>query len=256
MLVTATDMKNSFGKYLKSVTNDNEDIIITKNNERVARLVPYITDIDKYFSIRENALDYQYERRKVSYEEFMQIYEKSDSRMEFINGEIFLLASPNIFHQEILGDLYLLFKQYFKEKKCKPYLAPFDVHFKKQNIKDPDVMQPDLIVLCDIDNNVTVKGRYMGTPALTLEILSPSTKTKDVIYKLNTFMTSGVSEYWIVDPDTRKITIYSFIDYRVDKMETYKNGETASSEIFEGLTVNIDDLFDTLNIFNHPMPDD
>ncbi|HCS72387.1 MAG TPA: type II toxin-antitoxin system Phd/YefM family antitoxin, partial [Clostridiales bacterium] len=177
MLVTATDMKNSFGKYLKSVTNDNEDIIITKNNERVARLVPYITDIDKYFSIRENALDYQYERRKVSYEEFMQIYEKSDSRMEFINGEIFLLASPNIFHQEILGDLYLLFKQYFKEKKCKPYLAPFDVHFKKQNIKDPDVMQPDLIVLCDIDNNVTVKGRYMGTPALTLEILSPSTKT-------------------------------------------------------------------------------
>jgi prevent-host-death family protein len=256
MLVTATDMKNSFGKYLKSVTNDNEDIIITKNNERVARLVPYITDIDKYFSIRENALDYQYERRKVSYEEFMQIYEKSDSRMEFINGEIFLLASPNIFHQEILGNLYLLFKQYFKEKKCKPYLAPFDVHFKKQNIKDPDVMQPDLIVLCDIDNNVTVKGRYMGTPALTLEILSPSTKTKDVIYKLNTFMTSGVSEYWIVDPDTRKITIYSFIDYRVDKMETYKNGETASSEIFEGLTVNIDDLFDTLNIFNHPMPDD
>ncbi len=256
MLVTATDMKNSFGKYLKSVTNDNEDIIITKNNERVARLVPYITDIDKYFSIRENALDYQYERRKVSYEEFMQIYEKSDSRMEFINGEIFLLASPNIFHQEILGDLYLLFKQYFKEKKCKPYLAPFDVHFKKQNIKDPDVMQPDLIVLCDIDNNVTVKGRYMGTPALTLEILSPSTKTKDVIYKLNTFMTSGVSEYWIVDSDTRKITIYSFTDYKVDKMETYKNGETASSEIFEGLTVNIDDLFDTLNIFNHPMPDD
>lgn len=256
MLVTATDMKNSFGKYLKSVTNDNEDIIITKNNERVARLVPYITDIDKYFSIRENALDYQYERRKVSYEEFMQIYEKSDSRMEFINGEIFLLASPNIFHQEILGDLHVLFKQYFKGKKCKPYIAPFDVHFKKQNIKDPDVMQPDLIVLCDIDNNVTVKGRYMGTPALTLEILSPSTKTKDVIYKLNTYMTSGVSEYWIVDPDTRKITIYSFTDYKVDKMETYKNGETASSEIFEGLTVNIDALFDTLNIFNHSISDD
>lgn len=256
MLVTATDMKNSFGKYLKSVTNDNEDIIITKNNERVARLVPYITDIDKYFSIRENALDYQYERKKVSYEEFMQIYEKSESRMEFINGEIFLLASPNIFHQEILGDLYLLFKQYFKGKKCKPYMAPFDVHFKKQNIKDPDVMQPDLIVLCDIDNNVTVKGRYMGTPTLTLEILSPSTKTKDVIYKLNTYMTSGVSEYWIVDPDTRKITIYSFIDNKVDKMETYKNGETASSEIFEGLTVNIDELFDTLNIFNHSMSDD
>jgi len=256
MIVNATDMKNSFGKYLKSVINDNEEIIITKNNERVARLVPYIADIDKYFSIRENALDYQYERKRVSYEEFMQIYENSDMRMEFINGEIFLLASPSIFHQELLGNLYVLFKRYFKDKKCKPYLAPFDVHFKKQNIKDPDVMQPDLIVLCDIDNNVTDKGRYMGIPALTLEILSSSTKTKDMIYKLNTYMTSGVSEYWIVDYNTRRITIYSFIDYKMDKMEVYKSGEVARSEKFKGLSVNIDELFDALNIFGQVSIDD
>jgi Uma2 family endonuclease len=127
-------------------------------------------------------------------------------------------------------------------------MAPFDVHFKKQNIKDPDVMQPDLIVLCDLENNITDKGRYTGTPTLALEILSPSTRTKDMIYKLNTFMTSGVSEFWIVDPDIRRITIYSFKDNNVDKMEVYKKGEIALSEVFEGLKVDVSDVFDSIDL--------
>ncbi|HZK71642.1 MAG TPA: Uma2 family endonuclease [Clostridia bacterium] len=110
------------------------------------------------------------------------------------------MSSPNIFHQAILGNLLVLFKEHFKGKKCRPFLAPFDVHFRKKDIKDPDVMQPDLIVLCDLENNINEKGRYLGTPTLTLEILSPSTKSIDMVYKLNTFMTSGVSEFWIIDP--------------------------------------------------------
>jgi prevent-host-death family protein len=246
MIATASIIKNNFGQYLKHVMEDNGEIIITKNNIRVARLVPYVSDIERYFTVRENAINYDYHNNTVSYEEFMEIYEKSNARMEFINGQIFMMSSPNIYHQSILGNLYILFKEYFKGKKCSPFIAPFDVHFKKKDIKDPDVMQPDLIVLCDLENNINEKGRYMGTPALTIEILSPSTRSIDMVYKLNTFMTSGVSEFWIVDPDGKKITIYTFTDLQVDKMEVYKAGESAVSEIFDGLSVDIDLLSDDL----------
>ena len=41
MITTASDLKHHFGKYLKHVTNENDEIIIAKNNTRVARLVPY-----------------------------------------------------------------------------------------------------------------------------------------------------------------------------------------------------------------------
>jgi prevent-host-death family protein len=243
MLATATEMRNNFSHYLTQVTDENKEVIITKNNIKVARLVPYVSDIEKYFTMRENAVNYDYHRKTVSYEEFMEIYENTSTRMEFINGEIFIMGSPNFFHQAILGDLYVLFKEYFKEKKCRPIIAPFDVHFKKQEIKDPDVMQPDLIVLCDLENNINEKGRCMGTPTLTLEILSPSTRSIDMLYKLNTFMASGVSEYWLVDPDNQMITIYTFIDYEIDKMKVYKNEETAKSEIFEGLSVDVKLIF-------------
>jgi prevent-host-death family protein len=246
MLATSSDVKNNFGKYMKHVTEEDGEIIITKNNVRVARLVPYVSDIEKYYTVRENAADYDYNKKTVSYEEFMEIYEKSNTRMEFINGEIFIMSSPNINHQSILGDLYSIFKEYFKGKKCKPFMAPFDVHFRKKDIKDPDVMQPDLIVLCDLDdkNNINEKGRYLGTPTLTIEILSPSTRSIDMVYKLNTFMTSGVSEFWIADPVNQRITIYTFVDLQVDKMEVYKIGEVATSEIFPGLLVEVKLLFD------------
>jgi len=244
MFASASEMKNGFGQYLKHVTDENGEVIITKNNIRVARLVPYVSDIEKYYTVKENALLYEYNKKTVSYEEFMDIYEKSDARMEFINGEIFVLGSPNIFHQEILGNLHVLFKEFFKGKKCRPYLAPFDCHFRKKNIKDPDVMQPDLIVLCDMENNINEKGRYMGTPAFTLEILSPSTRSIDMVYKLNTFMTSGVAEYWIVDIDNKWVTAYSFTDMKVAHMDIYKVGDTLHSTEFHGFSVDIGNLFE------------
>jgi prevent-host-death family protein len=245
VVITATELKQNFGKYLDLVERQN-DVVITKNGAKVARLTPYVTDIEQYFTVRENALDYQYGGKKVSYEEFMEIYEKSTLRMEFINGEIYLLGSPNIGHQEILGRLHLIFTEYFKGKKCRVFLAPFDVHFKKKDLKEPDVMQPDILVACDLEDNVTAKGRYMGTPTLVIEILSDSTRSKDMIDKLNTYRLSGVKEYWIIDQKQQNIMVYDFDNYEIDKYKTFEKGAVAQSLVFDGLAADVTSLFDDL----------
>jgi prevent-host-death family protein len=245
IVITATELKKNLGKYMKCVEQQT-DVVITKNGRKFARLTPYVTDIEQYFTVRENALDYQYGGKKVSYEEFMEIYEKSTLRMELINGEIHLLASPSIHHQEILGRLHLIYNEYFTGKKCRVFLAPFDVHFKKKEIKDPDVMQPDILVACDLENNVTEKGRYMGTPTLVLEILSESTRSKDMIDKLNTYMLSGVKEYWIIDTKNGNILIYNFEDYEIDRFKGFEKGQIASSIVFKGLSVKVEELFSDL----------
>ncbi len=246
LVITATELKQSLGKYLAFVEEENNDAVITKNGKKIARLTPYITDIEQYFTVRENALDYQYGGKRVSYEEFMKISEKSSLRMEFINGEIHILSSPTISHQEILGRLHLLFAEYFRDKKCRVFLAPFDVHFKKKDLKEPDVMQPDLLVVCDLENNVTEKDRYMGTPTLVIEILSESTRKKDMVDKLNTYMLSGVEEYWIVDPKQKKIMIYSFKDCEIDKYKIFEKEEISQSLIFEALSTDNKNLFNQL----------
>jgi Uma2 family endonuclease len=166
--------------------------------------------------------------------------------MEFINGEIQLLASPNLGHQEIIGRLYLIFSEYFKGKKCRVFLAPFDVHFRKKDFKEPDVMQPDLLVACDVENHVTEKGKYMGTPTLVVEILSEGRRSKDMIDKLNTYRLSGVKEYWIVDPKQENIMVYGFADYEIEKYQTYQQGDVAGSWVFTGLLADITGLFEEL----------
>ncbi|HAA24787.1 MAG TPA: prevent-host-death protein [Ruminiclostridium sp.] len=240
--ITATELKENLGKYLDYAIA-NHEIVITKNGKKAARLSPYITDIERYLMMKEEAHDYQYGGKKVSYDEFMEIYEKSNLRMEFINGEIFLLSSPGTYHQEISGRLYLIFAEYLKGKKCKAFYAPFDVHFRKKGFKEPDVMQPDLLIACDLENNINEKGRYMGTPALVVEILSDGTRSKDMVEKLNTYMLSGVREYWVVDPKKKIILLYGFKDEKVDEFHDFKAPDILKSYYFEGLEADLDSIY-------------
>lgn len=242
VVVTATELKQNFGKYLDYVEQQN-DVVITKNGVKAARLTPYVTDIEQYFTVRENALDYRYGGKKVSFEEFAQISAKSTLRMELLNGEIYIMTSPNIGHQEILGRLYLIFSEYFKGKKCRPFLAPFSVVFKKKDLKEPDVLQPDLLVICDLEDHINDKKRYTGIPTLVIEILSESTRSRDMVDKLNTYMLSGVKEYWIIDTRRESMMIYSFTDNGIDELKVFEKGNAASSVAFKGLSADVEGLF-------------
>ncbi len=241
-VITATELKSNLGKYL-SIASEDQEVIITKNGKKAIRLTPYISDIERYFTVKENALDYQYGGKKVSYEEFMEIYEKSDLRMEYINGEIVLLSSPSTFHQDISGNLHMIFRNFLKGKACKVFYAPFDVHFFKKDFKNPDVMQPDLLIACDLEDKVTEKGRYMGTPTLVVEILSPGTRSRDMVDKLNTYMLSGVKEFWIVDPKQETVLVYGFKDFGIDVHTTYRKDEVIQSYWFENLEAPVNDVF-------------
>lgn len=243
-VITATELKSNLGKYLDMVSNDQE-VIITKNGKKAIRLTPYINDIERYFTVKETALDYQYGGKKVSYEEFMEIYENSELRMEYINGEIILLSSPSTFHQDISGNLYIIFRSYLQGKPCKAFYAPFDVHFFKKDLKTPDVCQPDLLIACDLENTVTEKGRYMGTPTLVVEILSTSTRSRDMVDKLNTYMLSGVKEYWVIDLKNKSVLLYGFKDYKIDAFITYRKNEALQSYWFTNLEVPVKEIFNT-----------
>ncbi len=242
-VITATELKKNLGKYLDYVNNDNE-VVITKNGKKAIRLAPYITEIERYFTVKEKALDYQYGGKKVSYEEFMEIYENSDLRMEYINGEIIIMGSPNTFHQDISGNLHVILRNYLKGKPCKVFYAPFDVHFLKKNFKVPDVMQPDLLIAYDLENNVNENDRYMGTPTLVVEILSPSTRSRDMVDKLNIYMLSGVKEFWVVNPKDKTVIVYGFKDNEIDLFISYKKEEMITSYWFNQLEVSLKDIFE------------
>lgn len=69
---------------------------------------------------------------------------------------------------------------------------------------------PDVIVVCDRDK---IKGfGIYGAPDFIAEILSPSTRYKDLSIKVMKYADAGVREYWIVDPKKKVLIVYNFME--------------------------------------------
>jgi prevent-host-death family protein len=252
MYVSSSRIQNNFGKYLRAC--EEENVIITKNGKKRALLLGYPRDNDG-FEAGEPHVDYGTSPRKhtgVTYREFLELTEQSEQRYELIDGVVYAMASPSFTHQSVVGRLYMLFARHFEShQKCKPYLSPFDVDLVRESIRkkrevtedDINVVQPDLMVLCDTEGHIDEKDRYKGTPALVIEILSPSSRSKDKIKKLDLYMDGGVAECWIVDPEALTISVFTFASHELDRDAVYPVGSVAASKLFPGLEVAVEEVF-------------
>jgi prevent-host-death family protein len=236
MKVSSTELQNNFGKYLK-FAEANEEIIVTRNGRDIARLVC----IEQSDRVKEGAAEYRTRGEWVTYEEFLDLVEQSDQRFELIDGVVYNLASPSYKHQHAVHELHGAFYNWFKGKSCKPLTSPFDVTIQKEE-NNICVVQPDILVICDREN-INDIGQYKGVPALVVEVLSLSTRTKDLVKKLELYMQCGVKEYWIVDPMNQQVQVYELDDQNISNMQTYKGNVSAESFLFEGLSVPLNDMF-------------
>jgi prevent-host-death family protein len=237
MKVPSTEVQNNFGKYLK-IAAELEDVIVTRKGYEVAKIVP----CEERSIVAEEAANYIFnDRWKVTYEEFLNMVENSDLRYEYIDGEVYLLSSPVYSHQVCVVEIQGIFHNWFKGKKCRPLTSPFDVTLikSKENI---NVVQPDIIVICDIDK-IDAYGKYKGVPTLAVEVLSRSTRRKDMLKKLDLFMQTDVREYWIVDPDKKEVSVYSFEKHDIADHDTYIGDMIVKSKVFIGLEVRLADIF-------------
>lgn len=241
MKVSATDMKNYFGSYLKKCKE--EAIFITKNDRIIAKLSSYDDPSDGYFMIKEGSAAYTYSGKRVTYEEFLKITEGNEERFEYIDGEVFLLYSPGMKHQIILSNMFVDMMNWFKGKKCRVFAAPFDVTLTNEEFDSKNVVQPDLLVSCDYNEQRDERDRYTGIPALVVEILSPQTRSRDHVRKLNVYMVGGVSEYWVVDPKDMKVVQYNFVEKELTEMLIYGHSDVVKSIYFKGLEISTTDIF-------------
>ena len=117
-----------------------------------------------------------------------------------IAGTMFILADG--LNQLINGNIITLFNVALKECiKCR-VLVECDWEISKDNVTRPDIM-----IICDISGKWD-KKRNLITPVLIVEILSISTKNKDMGYKKELYGTTGVKYYIIADPQEKLLLIY------------------------------------------------
>lgn len=255
MKVTSTEIKNAFGKYLRICSV--EPVYITKNGEVIAKLLNH-TEADeiiedsinlrKVFNV-DDAMNRMYEanrvaeavekynlsRIKMSYEEFASMNEDATQRYEYIDGEVYLLGALSVFHQRIVSRFHIAMDRYLEGKACDVFVSPFDVTLlRKGNANFTNIVQPDLLVVCDWKKDTDEKGRYIGTPKLLVEVLSPGNSNKEMFTKLDLYRDSGVSEYWVIDPVRCNAIVYLFENYSIAKVMTYTEHDVCESFVYPG----------------------
>jgi Uma2 family endonuclease len=148
-------------------------------------------------------------------------------RVELIKGWIYKMSpAPRRYHQKLSWNLERSLDNYLLDKGCHLYHAPFDVRLIKNkgtNEEINTVVQPDICVICDLDK--LDDAGCLGSPNLIVEILSDSTAKKDYNEKFNLYEENGVQEYWIANPATKTIEIFSLIDEKYESLGLFSEAE-------------------------------
>ena len=134
-----------------------------------------------------------------------------EGRLELIDGKVFdLSGASNTAHQRVIVALAFQVYRFFSERAFgEVFIAPFDVRLPV-SIEPDDavgtVVQPDVLVVCDPEK--IDKFGCRGAPDWVIEVISPSTASKDQMLKRKIYERHGVREYWLVHPGDRTLTVY------------------------------------------------
>ena len=115
MEITSTEAQNNFGQYMKFA--EFEDIIVTRNGKRAIVIKAYRVPKETYSIVAEKAEAYGFKGSRISYEEFLKLSESSEERYEYIDGEVYLLASPVFDHQTAITEILNILYNRLKAKK-------------------------------------------------------------------------------------------------------------------------------------------
>ena len=130
-----------------------------------------------------------------------------ERRVELIDGVFYDMSSPTTYHQLIAAKLHAMILSWIEQNKgsCMPFMSPVDVQLDCDN---KTIVQPDVLVLCD--KSKITRPRIVGAPDFVAEVLSKSTRKKDLFIKLSKYKNAGVREFWIIDPDKKTVMVWDF----------------------------------------------
>ncbi len=176
-----------------------------------------------------------------SFEEYCQYDDGTNTRYELENGQLLAMTPPSFRYILIADKLGDIFKQEIARLELSLYClreAGVRIFDSKSRIADLMIISKD-----EVMETLDGAGIYQSVPSLIVEIVSPESATRDYRYKRTEYAAIAVPEYWIVDPQEKKVTILIFNEGLYD--ETVFSGvEKIASPQFDALDISSQELFE------------
>ena len=163
----------------------------------------------------------------------------SGPRYQLINGVLVEMSGATLAHQSFLLELSLeLSAQVRATSIGRIVIAPYDVHIDRYN-----TFQPDLMYVSNDRLHILEQLAATGSPDVVVEILSDSTRRRDLNEKLPVYAANGVREVRIVDLDAITVTVHSGDGSAFAPVRTFAASDTLTSNAMPGVAVDLGPIF-------------
>ncbi|MBA2521336.1 MAG: Uma2 family endonuclease [Chloroflexia bacterium] len=176
----------------------------------------------------------------MTYDELLELPDLGD-HYELIDGVLIVPPASSWMHADMIAALLrILFAHVPARQPGKVLTAPVDVRLSSVR-----VLQPDIVYISPERRHLLTTNRAIsGAPDLVAEVLSPSNRRHDLDVKFAIYEQVGVREYWIVNLERERLTMFVLHEGRF--VERPHEGGIARSTVLPGLDVDISALFANL----------
>ena len=136
---------------------------------------------------------------------------------EIIGGKNFPFPSETPIEDQIRWRIIVSLAKYFMATKNGYVYGHVDVYFDDENIFVPDLS----VVMKEREQIIAQGDMIRGAPNMVVEVLSRSTRKRDLTVKKDTYEAYGVREYWIVDPWAKSVDVYLLRDGKYEFDDEY-----------------------------------
>ncbi|MDZ4727401.1 MAG: Uma2 family endonuclease [Leptospira sp.] len=176
----------------------------------------------------------KYAGLKVSREEYLSLPDDGFN-YDMIDGVLTLSPSGFFDHGKIANRFGHTLQNYLDRNSSGELTIETDIFLPDGG----DVLRPDISFILN-ENLSIVKGHIHGVPDLICEVLSDSTRSRDLGVKADRYLLNGVKEYWIVDPKVKEIQVW----INLNQKEWEKiSGDVLNSKLLSGFLITKGSLF-------------
>jgi len=176
-------------------------------------------------------------RKRHTYADYEKLPEGAPYQL--IGGELVMTPAPTPYHQRISMEIEYALVQFVKATGIGVILdAPIDVY-----LSETETYQPDIIFISKERLTIIGEKKIEGAPDLVVEILSPATAYYDLRHKMQVYETSGVREYWIVDPVEKTVELYENAGGVFSIFSKAREKGSVRSKLLQGFEIDLVKIF-------------
>jgi Uma2 family endonuclease len=167
-----------------------------------------------------------------------ELFKANLQQCELLEGDLVMMSPAGFDHGGIAGNIAVALGGFVKSRSLGAVVTAepgFQLAHDPDTVRVPDVafVRADRIPPCG------VKGFFQGAPDLAVEVVSPGDRSGEVAAKSQEWLKAGCRAVWVVDPETRTISVYRGGDVVVfGESETLTGGD-----VLPGFSVSVAEVF-------------